>query len=73
MLLDALSHVEADVPGLAGLYAKLSRMRVLSSKPVVDCAETITRRILDAYLEPDKSFMTAIEGGEESLDLTRRP
>src|ERR1700752_3829685 len=54
--IDALQHDEADIPGLVGLYAKLSRMRVLSSKPVVDNAETITRKILDAYLEPDKSF-----------------
>jgi hypothetical protein len=31
--IDALQHDEADIPGLVGLYAKLSRMRVLSSKP----------------------------------------
>ena len=49
--IDALQHDEANVPGLVGLYAKLSRMRVLSSKPVVDTAESITRKILDAYLE----------------------
>jgi hypothetical protein len=69
---DALQHEEADIPGLVGLYAKLSRMRVLSSKPVVDNAETITRKILDAYLEPDKSFVElrdmAIDG---SIDLLR--
>ncbi|SRR6266700_4906414 len=53
---DALQHDEADVPLLVGLYAKLSRMLVLSCKPVVDSAESITRKILDAYLEPDKSF-----------------
>src|ERR1700674_2439016 len=45
--IDALQHNEADIPGLVGLYAKLSRMRTLSSKPVVDRAETITRKILD--------------------------
>lgn len=54
--IDALQHDEADIPGLVGLYAKLSRMRVLSSKSVVDNAEAITRKILDTYLEPDKSF-----------------
>jgi hypothetical protein len=48
--IDALQHDQADVPGLVGLYAKLSRMRVLSSKSVVDNAEAITRKILDAYL-----------------------
>ena len=33
--IDALQHDEADIAGLVGLYAKLGRMRVLSSKPVV--------------------------------------
>ena len=55
--IDALQHGEADIPGLVGLYAKLSRMRTLSSKPVVHCAEDVARRILDTYLEPDRSFI----------------
>jgi hypothetical protein len=50
-------HGEANVAGLVGLYAKLGRMRVLSSKPVVQSAESIVRKILDAYLEPDKTFV----------------
>ena len=55
--IDALQHGEADISGLVGLYAKLSRMRVLSTKPVLLSAEHITNKILDAYLEPDKSFV----------------
>ena len=57
--IDALQHheVDADIPSLVGLYAKLGRMRVLSSKPVVHCAEQIARKIMDTYLEPDKSFV----------------
>jgi hypothetical protein len=55
--IDALQHGEADIAGLVGLYAKLGRMRVLSSKPVVQSADSIVRTILDAYLEPDKSFV----------------
>ena len=70
--IDALQHDEADIPGLVGLYAKLSRMRTLSSKPVVDRAEDVARKILDAYLEPDKSFIElremAING---TIDLLR--
>jgi hypothetical protein len=54
--IDALQHGEADIPGLVGLYAKLSRMRALSSKTVVHRAEDVARKILDTYLEPDKSF-----------------
>ena len=70
--IDALQHAEADIPGLVGLYAKLSRMRALSSKPVVHCAEDVARKILDTYLEPDKSFVElremAIDG---TIDLLR--
>src|SRR6266566_5892847 len=70
--IDALQHGEADIPGLVGLYAKLSRMRALSSGPVVHCAEEVARKILDTYLEPDRSFVElremAIDG---TIDLLR--
>jgi hypothetical protein len=70
--IDALQHDEANIPGLVGLYAKLSAMRALSSKPVVHCAEDVARKILDTYLEPDKSFVElremAIDG---TIDLLR--
>lgn len=70
--IDALQHGEADVPGLVGLYAKLSRMRILSSKPVVDVADSITRKILDAYLEPDKSFTELRDMAKDgTIDLLR--
>jgi len=69
--IDALQHDEADIPGLVGLYAKLSRMRALSSKPVLHCAEDVARKILDTYLEPDKSFVElrqmAIDGTIDML------
>jgi hypothetical protein len=55
--IDALQHGEADIPSLVGLYAKLSRMRVLSSTQVVRSADDIIRGILGTYLEPDKSFV----------------
>ena len=55
-----------------GLYAKLSSMRAVSSKPVVQRADDVVRKILDAYLEPDKSFVElremAIDG---TIDLLR--
>jgi hypothetical protein len=38
-------------------YAKIDRMRILSSTKVVETAERIARKILDTYLEPDKSFI----------------
>ena len=55
--IDALQHNEADIPGLVGLYAKLSRMRALSSRLAVHHADEVVRKILDAYLEPDRSFI----------------
>jgi hypothetical protein len=68
--IDALQHDQADIAGLVGLYAKLGRMRVLSSRPVVHSAESIVRKILDTYLEPDKTFVElrdmAIQG---TIDL----
>ncbi len=63
--IDALQHDEADIPGLVSLYAKLSRMRTLSSKPVVHRAEDVARKILDTYLEPDKSFVELREMGRD--------
>ena len=65
--IDALQHDKADIPGLVGLYAKLSAMRAVSSKTVVHCAEDVARKILDTYLEPDKSF---VELREMAIDGT---
>ena len=64
---DALQHGEADIPGLVGLYAKLSRMRAVSPKAVVHRAEEVARKVLDTYLEPDKSF---VELREMAIDGT---
>jgi hypothetical protein len=54
---DALQHDKADIPTLVVLYTKIGRMRVLSSPTVVESAETIGRKILDTYLEPDRTFL----------------
>ena len=69
--IDALQHTNADIPSLVGLYAKVARMRVLSSEAVAESAQLIARKILDTYLEPDKSFVElrdmAKNGGFELL------
>src|SRR5258705_11423722 len=44
--IDALQHDKADIPGLVGVYAKLSAMRGVSSKTVVRRAEEVARKIL---------------------------
>jgi hypothetical protein len=71
---DALQHHEVSdgAPGLVALYAKLSRMRVLSSRPVVRSAEHIAQTIMDTYLEPDKSFGELRDMARHgSIDLLR--
>jgi hypothetical protein len=65
--IDALQHDKADIPGLVSLYAKLSAMRAVSSKLVVHHAEDVARKIMDTYLEPDKSF---VELREMAVDGT---
>jgi hypothetical protein len=54
---DALQHDKADIPALVVLYTKIGRMRVLSSPTVVESAETAGRKILDTYLQPDRTFL----------------
>jgi hypothetical protein len=67
---DALQHDKPDIPALVGIYAKMSRMRVQSSPKVVESAERIGRKILDAYLAPDKSFLELREMiNSGSIDL----
>jgi hypothetical protein len=53
----ALQHEEADIPGLVNLYAKIDRMRILSSANVVEIAERVAVKIVDTYLAPNKSFI----------------
>jgi len=53
----ALQHEQPDIPGLVSMYAKLGRMRILSTPKVVQTAEEIERKIIDTYLAPDKTFL----------------
>ena len=53
---DALQHGEADVSTLVEVYAKIGRMRVLSSARIVKSAEKIVQIILDTYAAPNKTF-----------------
>jgi hypothetical protein len=56
LYIHALQNDKPDVSGLMGLYAEVSRMRVLSSTTVVDSADQIVKRIINSYLEPNKTF-----------------
>jgi hypothetical protein len=54
---DALQHDKADIPSLVELYTTIGRMRIVSSPNVIESADAAARRILDAYLEPNKGFL----------------
>jgi hypothetical protein len=53
---DALQHDQPNFSLLVALYAKIGRMRVVSSSDVLSVAEGIGQTILDTYTQPDKSF-----------------
>ena len=52
---DALVHDTLDVSRLVGIYSLVSRMRVLSSKKVIDSASSIAILITDTYFQPNKT------------------
>jgi hypothetical protein len=70
--IDALQHDKPDITALVAIYAKISRMRVLSTPKVVESADRIGRQIVDAYLAPDKSFLELREMlNSGTIDLLR--
>jgi hypothetical protein len=71
---DALQHDTGDIPALVALHAKIGRMRILSSPAVMASAEKVRGKILDTYLEPDKSFTELrelVRTNGDSVDLLR--
>src|SRR5262245_29542239 len=52
---DALIHNTLELSGLIGLYAMISRMRVLSSGKVTECAVGVVRKITDTYAQSNKT------------------
>jgi hypothetical protein len=53
---DAFEHNEVDVSKLVRLYALVSRMRVLSSAPVIEKADRVMQLIMDTYIAPNKTI-----------------
>jgi hypothetical protein len=52
---DALIHDTLEVSVLIGLYALINRMRVTSSRTVIEHAAWVARTITDTYNQPNKS------------------
>jgi len=68
----ALQYDKADTPALVELFVRVSRMRILSSPKVVESAELVARRIVDTYLEPNKTFLELRDmANNGSIDLLR--
>ena len=53
---DALVHDKLDLSSLVGIYSLISRMRVLSSRKVIESAANIARLITDTYFQPNKTL-----------------
>ena len=50
---DALSHEKDDVSDLVQLYASLTKMRLVASRPVVNAAEHVMENIVERYRAPN--------------------
>jgi hypothetical protein len=55
-LTEAWSKQPEEPDVLAGLYAAMERMRLTSSNTVIETAEHVVRRVVEAYADPNKTF-----------------
>jgi hypothetical protein len=53
---DALQHQIEEASPLVGLFALISRIRLVSSPGVTETADQVAQSIVDAYLAPNKTF-----------------
>src|SRR5215475_1650238 len=53
LMVDAKQHSASDLQTLLPIYALLSRIRLSSSKPVLEKAEQVLRIILSTYQQPN--------------------
>ena len=52
---DALIHDKLELTGLINLHALVSRMRIVSSRPVIETAVNVVKAITETYSQPNKS------------------
>ena len=52
---NALTNNEPQVADLVDLYALISRMRVLCSPEIVECADQVLRLIIGTYFAPNRT------------------
>src|SRR5213592_3516535 len=51
----ALIHDKLETTGLIDLHALVSRMRIMSSRPVIERAVNVVKAITETYSQPNKS------------------
>ena len=52
---DALIHDKLETTGLINLHSLVSRMRIVSSEPVIETAVKVVKVITETYSQPNKS------------------
>ena len=52
---DALIHEKLELSGLINLHALVSRMRIVSSRPIIETAVNVVKLITETYSQPNKS------------------
>jgi hypothetical protein len=52
---DALIHDKLETTGLIDLHALVSRMRIVSSEPVIETAVNVVKMITETYSQPNKN------------------
>ena len=67
---DALVSDDAQVSKFVGLHIMLSRMRILSSRPVIENAEKIIHLIAETYFQPNMTLRD-LRGKGDQVDILR--
>ena len=52
---DALIHDKLETTGLINLHALVSRMRIMSSQPVIESAIKVVKEITDTFNQPNRT------------------
>ena len=70
---DAVIHDKLEITGLVNLHALVGRMRIVSSRPVIETAVNVVKAITETYSQPNKSpeeIEAMISNG--SVDILRQ-
>ena len=70
---DALIHDKLETTGLIDLHALVSRMRIVSSRPVIEAAVNVVKVITETYSQPNKSpeeLETMVSNGSVDILLS---